>query len=339
MRVDGPSHAGVYPEPLIYEKIDEVDNQKSNSLSQIQPPAAFRTISEPENVAPRSLPARRKSELPRSGTNTNSLFPGEKGQNGTSSGGWISDPLGLHLVHDVSDPHGDIILVHGLGGTAIKTWCWDRDEKNFWPAWLHKEEGLESYRVFTFGYNSNFKGAGTNLNVIDFAKGLLHQLLTSRGILGRQRTPIGNQPIIFVAHSMGGLVAKKAYILGKNDAELNHIVSKIHGIIFLATPHRGANNAKTLNRILSSAPLGAPPKTYIADLDTHSSTLQDINEQFRSVCGDLALFSFFETLRTSFGLQKVHVGNLIPISKQVLTVVLDRRKIFWGPGLSSRKVR
>ena len=219
--------------------------------------------------------------------------------------------MGLHLVHDVPDPHGDIILVHGLGGNAYKTWCWNRDEENFWPAWLHQEEGLESYRVFTFGYNSNFKGAATNLNVIDFAKSLLTQMLISDGNLGGESTSIGNQPIIFIAHSMGGLVAKKAYVLGRNDDTFDRIIHKVHGIIFLATPHRGASYAKMLNHILSSAPLGAPPKAYIADLDRDSSALQDINEQFSTVCGDLALMSFFETLKTSFGVHKVHVREMV----------------------------
>ena len=276
--------------------------------------SASRYNSEPGEDIRRGFSSRRLSEPQRSGSNAKSLFPGARSQNVlqlVQMGGPASDSLGLHLVRDVSDPDGDIIFVHGLGGNAYKTWCWNRDEANFWPAWLAEEEGLESYRIFTFGYNSDFKGAGTNLNVIDFAKGLLTQMLTSSGYRGRQSTPIGKQSIIFVAHSLGGLVVKKAYILGRSDDNFAEIVSKVHGIIFLATPHRGASYAKILNNILSSAPLGAPPKAYIADLDTHSSALQDINEHFRSVCGELALVSFFETLKTSFGIHKVHVSNLV----------------------------
>lgn len=163
---------------------------------------------------------------------------------------------------------------------------------------------LSSYRIFTYGYNSNFKGAGTNLNIIDFAKDLLFQMLVFSDGIGDGRVPIGRQPIIFVAHSMGGLVVKKAYVLGKHEDQYAHIISKIHGIMFLATPHRGAHYAKILNNILSTAPLGAPPKAYIDDLDTHSRILQDINEQFRALCADLSLVSFFETLKTSFGITK-----------------------------------
>ena len=176
--------------------------------------------------------------------------------------------------------------------------------KYFWPAWLAEENGLSLYRIFTYGYNANFKGIGTNLNVTDFAKDLLFQMLVFANVAGENSPSIGRRPIIFVAHSMGGLVVKKAFVLGKHDDQYTHIVSQIYGIMFLGTPHRGAHYAKILNNILSTAPLGAPPKAYIEDLDTHSRVLQDINEQFRTQCAELALVSFFETLKTNFGITK-----------------------------------
>lgn len=218
------------------------------------------------------------------------------------------DSLGLHLVRNVLDPCGDIIFVHGLGGMARKTWCYDRNLDYFWPPWLGEEDGLSSFRIFTFGYNSDFKGACTNLNIFDFAKDLLFQILTFSDGSGADQAPLGHRTIFFVAHSMGGLVVKKAYVLGKQDHEYVDIMSRVHGILFLATPHRGAEYAKTLNNILSTAPFGSS-KAYIADLNIHSSALQDINEQFRVLCGDLALVSFYETLKTSFGIAKVLVRD------------------------------
>lgn len=189
---------------------------------------------------------------------------------------------------------------------ARKTWCYGRNLDYFWPPWLGEEDGLSSFRIFTFGYNSDFKGACTNLNIFDFAKDLLFHMLTFSDASGADQAPLGHRAIFFVAHSMGGLVVKKAYVLGKQDHEYADIISRVHGILFLATPHRGAQYAKTLNNILSSAPFGSF-KAYVADLDIHSGTLQDINEQFRVLCGDLALVSFFETLKTSFGVTKVLV--------------------------------
>ena len=245
---------------------------------------------------------RRSGHVIRSPSNADSTFAAI--ENVFHPGSQPIDPLGLHLACDRPDPEGDIIFVHGLGGTARKTWSWDRNVDYFWPAWLAEENGLSSYRVFTYGYNSNFKGIGTNLNITDFAKGLLFQMLVFANGVGENSVPFGGRPILFVAHSMGGLVVKKAFVLGKHDEQYAHIVSKIYGIMFLGTPHRGAHYAKILNNILATTPFVAPAKAYIDDLDTQSRLLQDINEQFRTQCAELSLVSFFETLKTSFGITR-----------------------------------
>jgi pimeloyl-ACP methyl ester carboxylesterase len=206
--------------------------------------------------------------------------------------------LGLRLVSDNPAHDGDLIFVHGLGGNATTTWCWNRDPKYFWPSWLANEENLSSYRVFTFGYDSNFARTDANLNIIDFAKDLLFQMLTFSGGSRKRCRPIGGRPIIFVCHSMGGLVVKKAFVLGLHDMAFSRILSWVHGIVFLATPHRGSQYVKTLNLILSSIPVVTSRKSCVADLNPKSTALQDINEQFRMACGKLELFSFVETLKT-----------------------------------------
>ena len=68
---------------------------------------------------------------------------------------------------------------------------------------------------------------------------------------------------------------------------------------FLATPHRGSNYAHILNQILATMPFSASQKEYITQLETKSSTIQDINDQFRTICGELILVSFYETEKTS----------------------------------------
>jgi len=259
--------------------------------------------------APLFGPQSRLGRVGRQESLANSLFPGADGQILANQN---PDSLGLKLICDNAEPSGDIVFVHGLGGTAMRTWSWKRDVKHFWPVWLADEQELSTFRVFSFGYNSDFKGAGTNLNIIDFAKALLFSMLTFSGGIGdrvEDRLPIGAKPLIFIAHSMGGLVVKKAYILGKHDKQYSELIAKVYGIVFLATPHRGAQYAKMLNHILSTMPIRAPPKAYVAELDTHSSSLQDINEQFRTSCADLALASFFETKKTNFYITKILVST------------------------------
>ena len=301
----GPAYAEPSAEPSTGRGLglEVASSSKTDSQQLVQAQTSVVDYTQTSQSASKVQFHRRSGgDIHRSPSNANSTFPGA--EYSSQIGNQVPDPLGLHLVCDNSDPSGDLIFVHGLGGTARKTWSWDRNVAYFWPAWLAEEDGLSSYRIFTYGYNSNFKGAGTNLNIIDFAKDLLFQLLVFSDGHGEDRVPIGRQPIIFVTHSMGGLVVKKAYVLGKHDGQYAHIISKTHGMMFLATPHRGAHYAKILNNILSTAPLGAPPKAYVEDLDTHSRTLQDINEQFRVSCGDLSLVSFFETIKTSFGITK-----------------------------------
>lgn len=71
-------------------------------------------------------------------------------------------------------------------------------------------------------------------------------------------------------------------------------------MIFLGTPHKGSDSAQTLNNILRTIP-GFSAKNYVAELENNSNSLQDINEQFRNICGDLELVSFYETLKTNLG--------------------------------------
>lgn len=76
------------------------------------------------------------------------------------------------------------------------------------------------------------------------------------------------------------------------------MLSKVHGIMFLSTPHRGSQYARTLNNFLSIT-LGAS-KVYVSELESSSTSIEDISEQFRGICGPWKLASLYETLSTKF---------------------------------------
>src|SRR5271155_5001461 len=107
--------------------------------------------------------------------------------------GSISDQLGLVPVNTspVQHPDGDIIFVHGLGGTSQRTWSYERDPDYFWLPWLSLEPELSRFRIFTFGYNANWKGSDTVVGITDFAKDLLLRMLTYATGFDQHSQPIG----------------------------------------------------------------------------------------------------------------------------------------------------
>jgi len=122
-----------------------------------------------------------------------------------------SDPLGLTVLHspEAGPRTVDIVFIHGLGGTSLRTWCKDRDLDFLWPKhWLPRENGLSTVRVLTFGYHAHFSARKQQaaLTISDFANDLLFRMKYTED--GDDR--MGQVPIIIVAHSMGGLIFKRA---------------------------------------------------------------------------------------------------------------------------------
>lgn len=195
--------------------------------------------------------------------------------------------LGLTLLHSPSDPQVDLIFIHGLGGGSRKTWSKTPLLSHYWPQqWLPKDPAFKDVRVFTYGYDSDYlSGKGDCLNIHHIGKSFLGEVSMSP-FIAQSRTNI-----IAVGHSMGGLVIKKAIILAKQDAAHQALASRFAAVYFLATPHRGADSAKTLKNILRAV----HDRAYVTDLERNSGAIQVINDEFRHFSADLELWSFYET--------------------------------------------
>ncbi|KAI8939498.1 hypothetical protein NX059_003270 [Plenodomus lindquistii] len=262
-----------------------------------------RRASEPnESISPTQSPHRTISK-------SHSTFDVDNRSRSRSSNR-SNDPLGLTVIYQPeTHPPLDIIFVHGLGGTSRATWSKGRDLNYFWPErWLPSEPAISSARILSFGYNANFAAVGPApiTGIADFAKDLLYSMKFAKdGDLNE--LDLGKRPIIFIVHSMGGLVVKQAYILGQNDENYSDIVSSISAILFLATPHRGSDLAEILNRILTVSIFNHSPKMYVGELKHGSPTIQALNEQFRHIAPKLDILSFYETLPTAVGPKKMMV--------------------------------
>ncbi|KAI3528266.1 hypothetical protein CABS03_05843 [Colletotrichum abscissum] len=208
----------------------------------------------------------------------------------------IKGALGLNLLHAPSEPAIDFVFIHGLGGGSRKTWSHSADIGMFWPRdWLPNEAGFKHVRIHSFGYNSDWTTRkDSRLTVHDFGQALLADLHNSPCLRKN-----GDTPIVFISHSMGGLVAKKAYLIATRDPNYETIGKRIHTMLFLGTPHRGADSASVARLVRQSAGYGS--KAFLDDLIPGSGTLDQINDEFRHICHNINLWSFFESLPTSFG--------------------------------------
>ncbi|KAM4066692.1 SesB [Hirsutella rhossiliensis] len=112
--------------------------------------------------------------------------------------------------------------------------------------------------------------------------------------------------LIFVAHSLGGLVCKDAILLSRNNPEphLRGIFDCIEGIVFMGTPHRGSWMADWA-KIPASALgiLKSTNKSLLKILETDDNYLQSAQDRFWSLIReqqragrDLEITCFFEEL-------------------------------------------
>jgi protein SERAC1 len=122
--------------------------------------------------------------------------------------------------------------------------------------------------------------AGSN-RLIDHANNLLNDLTADRACCGAS-----SRPIIFIVHSLGGLVCKEAILQSRDnpEAHLRDIFDCVKAVIFMGTPHRGswmADWAKIPSRALGL--VKSTNKSLLDILDTNDQFLESIQVKFWSL--------------------------------------------------------
>ncbi|KAK7976268.1 hypothetical protein PG989_014731 [Apiospora arundinis] len=221
--------------------------------------------------------------------------------------------IGLNEVYEPEPgnaPVAIICLVHGLFGGPWKTFAAKRrpprDEKGaskgvFWPRDLLPTI-VRNVRIISFGFDADvekFMGAAS-LNTI-------HQ--HSRNLLNTMCDQLDSQlPIIFVAHSLGGVIVKDALNQSAGattDQTRQRLLENTHGIIFLGTPHRGSSSAtygRTAFRLSQVVAFQSANIKLITALERNSETLDRISTEFNESLAknkDINMWSYSEERQVS----------------------------------------
>lgn len=96
---------------------------------------------------------------------------------------------------------GSIIAVHGLSGNWRQTWT--HDNGRFWLAQFLPVQ-FPNARVMAYGYNANIFLSKAVTDIKQEAEILLRYLENNR-----QRPEEKERPILFMGHSLGGILVKK----------------------------------------------------------------------------------------------------------------------------------
>ena len=99
----------------------------------------------------------------------------------------------------------DIVAIHGLNGHYLDTWTTTNaaGQKVFWLKDLLPKQ-LPDARIMSYGYNSALQFSKSVAGIGTFAEQLLEDLRSWRGTQAER-----DRPIIFICHSLGGIVVKQ----------------------------------------------------------------------------------------------------------------------------------
>ncbi|XP_067097655.1 protein SERAC1 isoform X2 [Osmerus mordax] len=255
---------------------------------------------------------------------------------------------GVYVLHPqcrTSQPiKADVLFVHGLLGAAFKTWrqkdcdvteeekAFKEDYTECWPkSWL--AEDCPNLRVLSVEYDSHLSDWRSKCPAENQRKSLAYR---SRELLKKLKSAgVGERPVVWVAHSMGGLLVKKMLLDAANDPDLQDLMKNTKGIMFYSVPHHGtfmAEYSVNVRYLLF-------PSVEVKELCRDSPALRDLNENFLDIAKDrdIKVLSFAETLPTTIGpMIKIQVvppqsadlgiGDLIQVDVDHLNICKPEKK-------------
>lgn len=160
-----------------------------------------------------------------------------------------------------------LIFVHGLSGDATTTWTHNTTHAYF-PDLVAADTLFRDVSVYVYEYPSSFSGGTFRIN--ELAENM-RLVLERDGVLQRRE-------LIFVAHSMGGLVTR-ALLLKYRD-----LGQRVRLLYFFGTPTTGADIARIASLITANP--------QVEQLRATSPSLEDLqrdwlaaNFQIPAYCG------------------------------------------------------
>lgn len=150
----------------------------------------------------------------------------------------------------------------------------------------------------TFGYDAKIVGGSSVTTIRTTAEKLLDRVIAKRN---GSRGNCLDRPIMFIAHSLGGIVFKQALVLARqkflNEAYVD-IFENVKAVAFLGVPHQGSDVAqlgKSLFDLVEAMAIVKVNTNLVSDLQRNSKALFMISQESgHSLAALTEILSFYE---------------------------------------------
>ncbi|KAI9044824.1 LipA and NB-ARC domain protein [Aspergillus affinis] len=243
-------------------------------------------------------------------------------------------PFLEEVYSPAEQPKIDFVFVHGLnprGRNDHPFETWTHQNGTFWPRDLLPHD-IPQARVFVYGYNSNIANpqAMSTASVRDHANTLLNLLDMERSPQLNARLP----KIIFVGHSLGGLVIKQALLNAQEDPKYTSIRTGTSGLVFFGCPHHGTKGVelgKIAAKVAQFVSKGHASNDLLDCLQHNSLFTRQMSARFSHQLEDYKVVSFIEG-------KEVILGGAGPAS--ISHLVVDEESAVLGlPGQRETRLK
>ena len=187
--------------------------------------------------------------------------------------------LGIEILSQPATISVDFVFIHGLDGDRTRTWTSEKMSE-IWPQALLPRD-FPHARILSWGYQSSLFQANSRDSITQRSLGLLRDLRSVRYHTGTE-----NVELVFVCHSLGGLICKQMLIDSRNGPYIKDraIYDLTVGIVFLGTPHAPSSPLllDSIRAILKATAIDGS-ETFIRPLSFRSEELGRLQESFESL--------------------------------------------------------
>jgi|GEM_PF-4071139 len=166
-----------------------------------------------------------------------------------------------------------IVFVHGILSDSRAAWLTSKAPCQYWPALVASDTAnFGRPNIFLGGYYSGHDSGAAGIR--DVAGQLFAALESPAG--SPAVAPLAHRRIVFVAHSLGGIVVRKM-LVDRASEFANHDVS----VVLYASPAGGSPYADLLAWLEKYY-----PNALLRDLKSDAASLEELNTRFRQFLAD-----------------------------------------------------